>query len=907
MLRILKYKSRHQIADLFSQFDCRQQSWLVSDLRTKLELQTYLLEKHAYYIDESVLRASDLWKLLLKRLDPEIRLVSDAFARASLRSILEQNESTLGVGPSAAPTVFSYIDQMAAIIFHPRGTERLEEWFKSHPEASYRWKDWYLIARFCALKLLKEQGLLTNDWIVAYLQNFDQLSSVWTTPLVVDLGGEMSRTEAEILQRLSIAVDVTILQPDPDWKDEFHFLLQSYQDLESKSTKVEVLPQKNERSTGQVKVMRFSGMLAEIKNSVGQIRKWLDCGIRPEQVVIVAPDIEVAWPILQVLLKEEGIPVQKDVSQKLQSLPAVIRWLAQLRSRSGRLSSSDVEIVFYEKPESQKLRYESFRALYKSLYEEEDLKRNELVEMVLARREESHTHFLRDEFVVRALFYWNSENTDPVEIILRELLQNATTQTRWSWKEWLSYLESIAAAKEYVLIKGSRRGVGVTRLMSAHGERWTYRVFIGLTDEALRVKNRTQLSGRDYFDLAHDLGFYLDNPEQSPMDFELRVLSEGGADQDIYSFGVTDLQGSICSPTKFWMSLAGDHEHLQVPLSTRWDELQQGPEKCQRRLTLNRLQEIRIGIDRDLGKVKTEDLVGGPLPRISASSLEKFIDCPFLFAAERRFRLKDLPDIDLDIDHRTRGQLAHALFERLTQELRFDWTAEQLDQVLEQIRVEKALVFADDRLWIPLKRKHIQLGLHFLTYEKQWQKDFPKSEILAREKQFNFYLDPKTKNRYREATENCFQVSGQIDRIDGDGQGHLAIIDYKSSGAGLTAAGSWLKNNQLQLLFYMWVLENSLVEDVAGDVIAAFYYVFRDFSRKGFKIEELAGSLYAASKRRDSSASREGKELYLKEFEEILMRCLEKIDRGDIHPEPLDPMTCKACEWRRQCRAPHLM
>ncbi len=96
MLRVLKYKNRHQITDLFSKFDSRKQSWLVSDLRTKLELQSYLLEKQDYYVDESVLRASDLWKLLLKRLDPEIRLVSDAFARASLRAILEQNESSLG-------------------------------------------------------------------------------------------------------------------------------------------------------------------------------------------------------------------------------------------------------------------------------------------------------------------------------------------------------------------------------------------------------------------------------------------------------------------------------------------------------------------------------------------------------------------------------------------------------------------------------------------------------------------------------------------------------------------------------------------------------------------------------------------------------------------------------------------
>ncbi len=218
MLQVISIESRSQITELFAKYNPREQSWLVSDLRTKFELQQKILAREGQYVDESVLRASDLWKILLKRLDPHLRLVSDPFAHSLLRTIMDENAEVLGVNSSAEDTVFSYIDEMAAIIFHPEGTARLEEWFETHPESKNRWKDWYLRARFCALKLLEEHKIITADWITAYLQNFNELERVWTIPLIVDLSGEVSRVEAEILRVLSRSVDVLVLEPTPNGK-----------------------------------------------------------------------------------------------------------------------------------------------------------------------------------------------------------------------------------------------------------------------------------------------------------------------------------------------------------------------------------------------------------------------------------------------------------------------------------------------------------------------------------------------------------------------------------------------------------------------------------------------------------------------------------------------------------------
>ena len=906
MLQIIPIENRSQVNELFANYNPREQSWLVSDLRTKFELQQKILARDGQYIDESVLRASDLWKMLLKRLEPRLRLVSDPFARSLLRTIMDENAEVLGVNSSAEDTVFSYIDQMAAIIFHPEGTKRLDEWFETHPEAKNRWREWYLRARFCAIKLLEEHNVITSDWITSYLQNFNELEKVWNISLIVDLSGEISRVEAEILRTLSRYIDVTVLEPSPLWRTDVHFLLRPYEDLRGQSSKITQLspvPAKDKT----IDVLRFSGMLAEIKNAVGQVREWLNAGLPASSLAIVAPDIETYWPVLQSFLAEEGIPYQKDITHKVQSLPSVTRWLATLRSKSGRLSSSDLEISFFDKHEAQGLRYEEFKALYKSLYVNEDLARNEIVHKIFHDQLDVSGLVSRDEFVLKALSFWNSSETEVVQIVLRELLQNATANTKLIWKEWLSYLESIVAAKEYTLEKGEPAGILVTKLMSAHSEKALYRIFVGLTDESLKSRNKTQLSGQDYFELAKDIGFYLDNPDQSDLEFELRLLAEADSIHDIYCFGATDLSGSLCSPSTFWMSLTENHEGLTLPKETRWDELQYSDLREGRPWLDGRREDVEHRIREDLGKEETPSLQLKELPRISASAVESFLECPFIFAAQRYFKLKDLPDIDLDVDHRTRGQLAHAIFEKLTIEpMRFDWTTDELDSLLESIRKEKELIFADERLWLPLKRKHIQLGLRFLGFEKNWRKEFPKTKTIAREKRFEFYLDPKTETLSKDAVEGAFRISGQIDRIDSDEQKHLVVLDYKSSGGGTTSHSSWLKNHEIQLLFYMWILEKNLMEEVQGDVIGLFYYIFRTFDRKGFKIDELAGALYPASKRKDKNATFEAKELYLKEFSNILMGTLERIRNGEAKPEPADDKTCATCEWRRQCRAPHL-
>lgn len=908
MLHIISIENRSQVNNLFAKYNPHQQSWLVPDLRTKFELQQKILEQNDFYLDESVLRASDLWRTLLKRVQPNLRIVSDAFAHSILRKILE--EIDFGVTASSEDTVFSYIDLLAPIIFHPRGKDQLMAWFEDHPEAKNRWQDWFIRAQYCAFFMVEKYNIITSNWVASFLQANAKVEDVWKTSLVVDLGAEFSRAELDLIRNISRSVDVTVIEPAPKWKSEFSYLLKVYEDLGAQSQSKERLevPAYSEKKK---EVLRFSGMLAEIKNATGQIREWLNSGIEANSISVIAPDIEAYWPVLQVLLAEEGIITQKDVKQKMQGLPSVNRWLANLRTKSGGLSASDLELAFFGNAESQNIRHEMFKSLFKNLYGQEDFARNDLIHKLFHENVDVKDMMDRDTFILNSIKYWESAEAEIIQVVLREILQNATKKMIFSWKEWLTYLQTIVATKEILISKGDSAGILVTKLMSGHSAKSRYRIFLGLTDENLKTRQKTQLSGKDYFEIANSLGFYLENPDQSDLDFELHLLADADSSHDIYCFGATDLTGTLCSPAKFWMNLVdpAHHEVLALPKETRWDELQYSI--CHRSWVEGARESLEKRIEQDLGKAELASLVTDQLPRISASAIENYLSCPFVFAAQRYFKLKDLPEVDLDIDHRTRGTLAHALFEKITEEtvqnpMRFDWTANELDATLEVIKKERELIFADDRLWGPLKKRHIDIGLRFLEFEKSWRTEFKKVRTIGREKRFEFYLNPQSEVLTRQAAPGSFRISGQIDRIDSDGEGNIIVLDYKSSSAGNSAHGSWFEKNELQLLFYMWVIEKSLMEDIQGEVVGLFYFMFKTFEHKGFMLADFTGQAYPEFKKKDKSATDELKEKYIQEFSKVLMQTLDRIRLGEISPIPSDAKTCQTCEWRRQCRAPHL-
>jgi len=912
MLKVFQISSPSQTEEIFASFNPQTQSWVVSDLRTKLEMQKLLIARQGYFLDSAVLRASDLWKQLLKRLSPDLRIVSKDFARSLLRSFVDQNSEAFQINSTSEKSLFNYMTQLAPLALAADSDELISKWFTDQPEISLRWQSWYLLARIALRWMIYEKKVIIADWIPSYLQEIDGLETAWDHDLIIDLGSEVSTVEAEVFQRLSHKQEVLVIEPRPQWHEEFKYLLQPYEYLRPQAGKVEAL--KSVTATpAPLECLRLSGMLAEVKNTCRQIREWLSAGVAPSQVAVVAPDIEMYWPVLSSYLEQEGIPFQKDLSIKLQSLPSLQQWIATLRAQTSRVTSADLEVSFYARPEAQMLRYEEFVALFKSIYGEEDLAREEKVFKLYHGVDDLSKTLSRDQFLAQALKSWQRRETqtDMLIVVLREVFQNAAAKIELSYKEWMTYLENILANKEMKAVTGSAEGIVVTQLMSAQSYKMSHKIFLGLCDENLKNRERSHILGADLNRLALDLGFYLEHPDHSFKEFQLRWLAEAPGEKNLYSFGLSDFSGGLLSPSNFWMSLKPS-EAIALPGNTRWDSLQRVEDAKildLRGRTANEKEmfQMRLQIDQGTKPVPSLDLKQAP--SLSASQIERYLQCPFVFASQKIFKLQDHPDLDLDEDARSKGTLAHALFEKLTfPEFRMDLDDSQIEQILEELKAEDKVTLADPRLWTSMKRRYLQLAKRFLQFEKEWRREFPDTVTLAAEKAFEFYFNPQNGEVHREAKDGTLKFSGKIDRIDRHrSTDHHVVIDYKSSHAAYKNHSAWLENQELQLLFYMWALEKEMLEEVSGEVVGAFYYSFKDFHReKGFQLEEHAGPLFRPAGRKGVKASGEDKKELLTKFEQIILEVVVKIQKGEIEPRPFDIKTCQSCEWSVLCRAPHL-
>lgn len=912
MLKIIQIQSPSQIEELFASFNPQTQSWVVSDLRTKLEMQKLLIERQGYFLDSAVLRASDLWKVLLKRLAPELRIVSSHFARSLLRTFVDQNSEAFGINATSEKSLFNYMTQLAPLALAADSDEQVSRWFGEHPDISLRWQSWYLLARITLRWMIYEKRIIIADWIPSYLQEVDGLEGAWEQNLIVDLGSEISTVEAEIFQRLSHRQEVHLIEPRPSWQGEFKYLLQPYEYLLPQAAEVKFAAA-TPGAAPTVESARYSGMLAEVKSCCSRIREWLEAGVPAREIAVIAPDIELYWPVLSVYLEQEGIPCQKDLSVKLQGLPALQQWIATLRAQTSRVTTADLEVSFYSRPEAQGLRYEEFVSLFSALYGDEDLAREEKIHQLYHAEIDLNESLSRYQFLAQSLKAWprRESQTELLVTVLRELFQNAAAKIELSYKEWLTYLENILATKESKVVSGVTEGVVITPLMSAQSYRMSHKIFLGLCEETLKNRGRSHILGADLNRLALDLGFYLEHPDHSFKEFQLRWLAEAPGVKNIFSFGLADFSGGLLSPSNFWMSLKPSEE-LSLPGDTRLDALQsvadaqvlalRGRGEREQELLLQRLEA-------DQGMKPITDLHLAQVPGLSASQIERYLQCPFVFAAQKIFKLQDHPDLDLDEDARSKGTLAHALFEKLTYpEFRGTVSDEDLSELLEDLRMSEKVTLADPRLWASMKKRYIQLAKRFLRFEVEWRREFPDTLTLAAEKSFEFYFNPQNGEVHREAREGTLKFSGKIDRIDRHRHnGQHVVIDYKSSHAGKKHHPAWLDNNELQLLFYMWALEKELLEGISGEVTGAFYYSFKDFNReKGFQVEEHAGPLFRPAGRKGVKASAEDKKNLLSQFERLILEVVMKIQKGEIAPRPFDVKTCQSCEWSVLCRAPHL-
>lgn len=905
MLKIVTIQNPEEKKKLIDHFDPSKTTWLVSDLRSKFEIQNTLIEKYGFFEDESVLRVSELWKRLLKRSFPDFQFVSSDLIRSQLKENLKGEKETqiklLDTG------VFEAIQSFIPLYSHPSGDQAFVDWLKDRPSVLSRVFGWYQLGRK-NYDYFINQNLMIPNWISGFLMNQSGWEIHLERSLIFDLGAELSMVEQELIWRLSQQIDIQVIHPSPDWAQAFPHLMRPYEELNSRLTPTGKRAASNDHrspleqvqySGEKLILQKLTGPLAEVKYVTEKIRVLLDQGVMPHQVAVVAPDIEKYWPLIRPYFQEEGIPVAKDVTTRLHGLPQISTWIGRLRLMTDEVLYSDLEIQCFQSEKQMDLRFERFEALFSQMLDGTDLGRLSAIETAFRSERAPSGLVDLDTYIGWILKFWSWKEDSLLEIVLRELLTLSQCQVRMEFSSWTSYLEKVLSKKEICNEQGHRRGVQFINILSADSASFTYRFFVGLTESNFKENRKSFLTSYEIDQLARERGFYLAHPEQTAALFELLWLFQHQGTEDHLLFPATSLQGGVEAPHPFWLKLGGHSIHvMSSPGHCRWDE------KASQ-------AQLPPAVYRDLGEKDFEKVPLEKVPSLSASSLETYQNCPFQFFASRIFALLDEPLVDLELDQRKKGSLAHALFEKLTESpLNLNRSEQEIREILDQIIKEGIIQLGDNQLWPSLRERHVKLGLRFLENERDWAKKFPTSQILDREKEFQFYYDPSEKKYSQTKGINSVSFSGKIDRVDGVSVGatdqKIVLIDYKSSQDSSHSFANWLKDNRLQLGFYAMAFDMGLVSGYQGaQVLGAHYYILKDMNReKGMSLTDGQNLLFPEVKK---SISHEEKNQFYEELNNLLFKFVQAISDGDFGPRPREKEICDRCRWRALCRAPHLM
>lgn len=862
----------------------KRPTWVVSDLRHKFEIQSLILKQQDFFEDLSVIRASELWKFLFKRTHPNWKLVSNEFLKTWIRDQIKKRPEALSALASSQSdqVVYDMMNLMIPLLGHPMGKQRIREWFSQNPESLQRWGGWYLLSEELFDQMV-ENKRASMHWLSGLMQS-DQTewSRFWQKPLIFDLGSQMSQIEADLIKNMSQSHDVLVIAPEFSSESDFKYLLKPYEFLKAQIPNFKSSSVSEDSKDKKVETLRFSGPLAEAKNACQQVRRWLEQKVPPAQIAVIAPDIEQYWPLLDTIFKAEGIPVGKDRAVRLQGLPAVIEWIASLKVASGDFHYSDLERAAYieEKPE---LRFEEFKGLFSEMLTGADLKRHSSIEKSFRTQVSEQAEMNVDQFIGVSLKYWRERTQFAIlEICLRELMTDSDVPIVMNLSSWISYLSQIVAKKEISIQRSYIEGVQMTNLSSADSMHLTHRIFMGLTESMVQNHRKAMISSDEIHRISTDIGFDLPHPETSSDEFDLEWLSKNSKTEDIYTFPQTGFSGSAEAPCALWVSLGGA-EGLNIPKGLRWDFVQRGMQDHER-------------VQQDQGIKKLDPLRIQKQISLSPSSIESYRKCAFIFASQKMFRLMDFPVLDLDVDRRTRGLLAHAMLEKLTIEpRRYDFSSDEIRRILEDLRQPLGLDCMDDFIWQGIKEKHRMIAERFLDFENSWKRQFPQTQTVAVEKSFEFNF------------QNSMMIKGKIDRIDQDDQGNLVVIDYKVSPGDHKNFTSWISDNQIQLGLYMLAIESDAIKEFSSrEVVGAFYYILKTMNRdRGLKVEEKAGTLFDLDRKKNRISS-EKKQQLLSDITKFVAETVQQISSGVIDPVPLDPKDCITCHWRSLCRAPHL-
>jgi len=186
----------------------------------------------------------------------------------------------------------------------------------------------------------------------------------------------------------------------------------------------------------------------------------------------------------------------------------------------------------------------------------------------------------------------------------------------------------------------------------------------------------------------------------------------------------------------------------------------------------------------------------GPDHVWSASRLNRYGTCPYLFFAEAVLELEPLPDPTAGLDPRQWGSLLHTILERLYRRLTNEGlvpTPTSQEAVLEHLAAvcqdifptaPQRYGFRPGELWEYEQKEIRRLLRSLVVWEGQENGVAPGFRPFRQELRFGLAGDELA----RLWVADTFYLHGVVDRLDRDAVGDLRVIDYKSGSTRYSAS-----------------------------------------------------------------------------------------------------------------------